>query len=128
MFVNFVDTVSGKGTFDELNKAKITLSMTLSSEKAIAGDIYFDNIGYFLYDEMLENKTPDGGDSSNGGNSSNGDDSSNGGSTSSGGSDSSPSTGEAGGLLAVAGLGVLAAMAAIVVSRRKKTENISSDM
>jgi hypothetical protein len=30
--------------------------------------------------------------------------------------------------LAVAGLGVLAAMAAIVVSRRKKTENISSDM
>lgn len=128
VFVNFVDTVSGKGTFDELNKAKITLSMTLSSEKAIAGDIYFDNIGYFLYDEMLENKTPDGGDSSNGGNSSNGGDSSNGGSTSSGGSDSSPSTGEAGGLLAVAGLGVLAAMAAIVVSRRKKTENISSDM
>lgn len=77
---------------------------------------------------MLENKTPDGGDSSNGGNSSNGDDSSNGGSTSSGGSDSSPSTGRPAACWPVAGLGVLAAMAAIVVSRRKKTENISSDI
>lgn len=124
VFANWVDTVAGRGTFDELNKAAVTMTVTLSSEEAVSGDIFLDNIGYFVYDEMLdtsEEEPPivDPDDPTDPSDPTDPDDPTNPGDP---GEPVIPPTGEATAVATVTALGLTAAAVAAVTYRRRKTK------
>ncbi len=127
VFANWVDTVAGRGTFDELNKAAVTMTVTLSSEEAVSGDIFLDNIGYFVYDEMLdtnEEEPPivDPDDPTDPSDPTDPDDPTNPGDPSDPGEPVIPPTGEATAVATVTALGLTAAAVAAVTYRRRKTK------
>ena len=114
VFTNWVDIADGRGTFDELNKAAVTMSVTLSSEEAVSGEIFFDDIGYYVYDEMLDATeeeppvvNPDGPENPDG--------------PDGPGKPGGPDTGEAAGLAAMAAMGLAAAAVAVTAHRRRKS-------